>query len=259
MNYTLFSGGKRWRPLLVLALYEMLKGIQKKNKLDTVLNAACAIELMHNASIVHDDLPAMMNRKDRRGKDPVHIKYGSAIAILVGDSFFTMAYDLLSKINEPTKSNQCIRILSKASNSYGMIGGQVVHLVNRRKVMKINTLRYIDMKKVCSLLQAASDIACVMAETDDNTKQILNNYVLNLGLAYQMIEDIIDDYGETSDFDFDSEFVSNSKSGYAGLLGFDKAKKQAEKLLDDSYRNIKSFENNEILIEFIQMIKDRLP
>jgi geranylgeranyl pyrophosphate synthase len=237
----------------------MLKGVQKKPKLDSVLNAACAIELMHNASIIHDDLPSLMNRKERRGKETVHQKYGNAMAILAGDAMFTLAFELLASIKDPLKANQCIRILSKASNSYGMIGGQVVHLVNRRKMMKINTLRYIDLKKVCSLLQAASDMACVMAVADENTRLVLNSYAMNLGLAYQMIEDIIADYGETNDFDFDQEYVSTHKSGYAGLLGFDKARKQVEKLLDDSYRAVKVYDNNEILIEFVQMIKDRLP
>jgi geranylgeranyl pyrophosphate synthase len=259
MHYTVFSGGKRWRPLLVLAVYEMLKGVQKKPKLEAVLNASCAVELMHSASIIHDDLPSLMNRKERRGKDPVHQKHGNAMSILAGDALFTMAFELLSEIPDHIKANQCIRILAKASNSNGMIGGQVVHLVNRRKVMKINTLRYIDMKKVCALLQASAEIACVMANADDEVKQTLNTYALNLGLAYQMIEDIVEDYGETSDFDFDAEYVSGSKSGYAGLLGFDKARKQAEKLLVDAQRSIKTFDNSEILLEFIQMIKDRLP
>ncbi len=258
-HYTVFSGGKRWRPLLVVAIYEMLKGNQKKNKLDPVINAACAVELLHNASIIHDDLPGLMNRKDRRGKDPVHQKYGNATAILAGDSLFTLAFQLLADVSDPVKANQCVRILSKASNSYGMIGGQIVHLINRRKVMKINTLRYIDMKKVCALLQASADMACVLAEASDDDRQVLNSYALNLGLAYQMIEDIIADYGNSEDFNFDDEFTPGSKSGYAGLLGFDKARKQAEKLLDDSLRSVKAYPNNEILIEFIQMVKDRLP
>jgi len=259
INYAVFSGGKRWRPLLVLAIYEMLKGIQKKSKLNNVLSAACAVELMHTASVLHDDLPNLMNRDERRGKEPVHVKYGNAIAILAGDALFTASFEMLSGISEPEKANQCIRVLSKASNSYGMIGGQVVNLVNRRKSMKINTLRYIDMKKVCALLQASAEIACVLADEDENTKQLLNTYALNLGLAYQMIEDIIEDYRETDNFNFDEEVVHSSKSGYAGLLGFDKARKQAEKLLDDADKILKGFSNNEVLCEFIQMIKDRLP
>jgi geranylgeranyl diphosphate synthase type II len=259
MRYTVFSGGKRWRPLLVIAVYEMLKGVHKKPKLENALYAACAVELMHSASIIHDDLPGLMNRKERRGKDPAHQKYGNAMSVLAGDALFTMSFELLSQISDHAKANQCVRILAKASNSNGMIGGQVVHLVNRRKAMKINTLRYIDMKKVCSLLQAGSDIACVLADADESIRQTVNSYALNLGLAYQMIEDIIDDYGEASDFDFDAEYVSGSKSGYAGLLGFDKARKQAEKMLDDAQRSVKVYENNEILVEFIQMIKDRLP
>jgi geranylgeranyl diphosphate synthase type II len=259
MRYTVFSGGKRWRPLLVIAVYEMLKGVHKKPKLENALYAACAVELMHSASIIHDDLPGLMNRKERRGKDPAHQKYGNAMSVLAGDALFTMSFELLSQISDHAKANQCVRILAKASNSNGMIGGQVVHLVNRRKAMKINTLRYIDMKKVCSLLQAGGDIACVLADADESVRQTVNSYALNLGLAYQMIEDIIDDYGEASDFDFDAEYVSGSKSGYAGLLGFDKARKQAEKMLDDAQRSVKVYENNEILVEFIQMIKDRLP
>jgi geranylgeranyl pyrophosphate synthase len=259
MNYTVFSGGKRWRPLLVMAMYEMLKGPQKKQKMEHVIDAACAVELMHSASIIHDDLPLLMDRKDRRGKEPVHAKFGNSIAILAGDALFTKSFELLASVPDPLKSNQCVRIMAKASNSYGMIGGQVVNLINRRKVMKINTLRYIDMKKVCALLQASADIASVLAESDEPTRQVLNNYALNLGLAYQMIEDIIEDYNKSGDVEIDDEYMPVSKSGYAGLLGFDKARKQAEKLLDDSYRAIKPYKNNEILCEFIQMIKDRLP
>lgn len=259
MRYTVFSGGKRWRPLLVMAMFEMLKGPQKKQKLEQVIDAACAIELMHSASIIHDDLPLLMDRKERRGKDPVHIKYGNSMAILAGDALFTKSFELLSLVPDPLKSNQCVRIIAKASNSYGMIGGQVVNLINRKKLMKINTLRFIDMKKVCALLQASADIASVLAEADEQTRQVLNSYALNLGLAYQMIEDIIDDYNKSGDVEIDDEYMPVSKSGYAGLLGFDKAKKQAEKLLDDSYKSIKQYKNNEILCEFIQMIRDRLP
>jgi geranylgeranyl pyrophosphate synthase len=261
MSYAVFSGGKRWRPLLVVATYEMLMGIQKKSKLDSVLGVACAVEIMHNASIVHDDLPSLMNRKERRGKPALHLKYDNAVAILAGDALFTLAFDLLSSVPDSLKANHCIRILAKASNSYGMIGGQVVNLLNRRKVMKINTLRYIDMKKVGSLLQASAEMAAVMANADEETKSILSNYALNLGLAYQMIEDIVDDYGSMGDYNFDAEpgSGSGSRSGYAGLLGFDKARKMVEKLLDEAYRAIKPFDGNHILVEFVQMIKDRLP
>ncbi len=259
MSYAVFSGGKRWRPLLAMAIYEMLKGVQKKQRLESVLNAAAAVELMHTASIIHDDLPSLMNRKERRGKEPLHARYDNAMAILAGDGLYTLAFELLAEISDHTKANQCVRILAKASNSYGMIGGQAVHLINRHKVMKINTLRYIDMKKVCSLLQAASDMACVLAGVEEDTRLLLNTYSVNLGIAYQMIEDIIEDYGDTDDFNFDEEYVLTARSGYAGLLGFDKARKQAEKLLEDAQRSIRVFDNSEILVEFIQMIKDRLP
>jgi len=100
MNYTVFSGGKRWRPLLVLAIYEMLKGPQKKPKLESAITAACAIELIHSASIVHDDLPGLMNRKERRGKEPVHEKYGNALAILSGIASPSRAEEIISWIEQ---------------------------------------------------------------------------------------------------------------------------------------------------------------
>ncbi len=260
INYAVFSGGKRWRPLLAVATYEMLRGIQPPHKLESALKAAAAIEIIHNASILHDDLPCLMNKKERRGKEAVHQKFDNTIAILAGDSLITLSFGLLASISDARKANQCIKILSKSSNSYGIIGGQVVDLLHRRKVMKLNTLRYIDMKKVGALLQASTDMACVLAGSDENTRQILNTYAMNLGLAYQMIEDIVEDYGSLGDVDIDfEEYNTSHKSGYAGLLGFDKARKQVEKLLDDSIRAVRNYDNNEILIEFVQMIKDRIP
>jgi hypothetical protein len=155
---------------------------------------------------------------------------------------------------------KAVQLLSAYTKSYGMIGGQMVALESKRKVMKINTLRYIDMKKVGSLLQASADIACLLADADDNTRQIMNSYALNLGLAYQMIEDIVADYSRGSEgLDFDEEYVPTSRNSYTGLLGFDKARQAVEKLLDESERLIKPFPNNDVLLEFIQMIHENLP
>ncbi|MCK9556722.1 MAG: polyprenyl synthetase family protein [Candidatus Cloacimonetes bacterium] len=254
-------GGKRWRPLLMIAIYEMLTGLKKNNKqLPDVVKAACAVELIHNAALVHDDLPSVMNKKERRGLPAIHQEYGNAVAILVADALYTLAFELMGEIKDAKKANLAIRNLAINTKSYGLIGGQAIDLASKRKVMKINTLRYIDMKKVGSLLQAGAEIACILAGSDENTKNIMSGYAINLGIAYQMIDDIEKDYARGSDgLDFNDDFVPVSKASYTGLLGFDKARKQVENLLEDCSRSIKPLPNNAVLMEFIQMISEKLP
>lgn len=261
MLKAVIPGGKRWRPLLLIAIYEMLTGLKKNNKqLPDVVKAACAVELIHNAAMVHDDLPALMNKKERRGLPAIHQEYGNAVAILVADALYTLGFELMGEIKDAKKANLAIRNLCINTKSYGLIGGQAIDLASKRKVMKINTLRYIDMKKVGSLLQAAAEIASILAGSDENTRQIMSTYAINLGMAYQMIEDIEKDYARGSDgLDFNEEFVPVSKASYTGLLGFDKARKQVETLLEDCSRSIKPFPNNAVLMEFIQMISEKLP
>lgn len=260
MQNAVFSGGKRWRPLLLVSIYEMLIGMKKSKLLDSVIAAGCAVEIMHNAALVHDDMPCVMNRKERRNSPALHMQYDNTIAILAGDALYTHAFGVLADIKDPRKAVQAVRILSNYTMSYGLIGGQAVALINKRKVMKINTLRYIDSKKTGALLQAAADIACVMAEADENTRQIMNTYALNLALAHQMIDDIAADYNRGGEgLDGDEEFVPVSRASYTGLLGFDKARKTVEKMLDESERMIKPFAHNDVLVEFIQMIQEKLP
>lgn len=258
IHRAVIPAGKRWRPLLLLSIFELLTGFKKNRRLPDAVKAAVAVELLHNAALVHDDLPGIMNQATRRGHPALHAEFGNAIAILAGDALYTLAFEVLGEISEAAPALEATRILSAYAKSYGMVGGQAVDLANRRKVMKINTLRYIDMKKVGSLLQASADIACLLAGSDDNTRQIMNAYALNLGLSYQMIEDIEADYARGSD-GLDDDYVPVSKTSYTGLLGFDKARKTAENLLDESARMIKPFPNNAVLAEFISMIKEKLP
>ena len=258
MYAAVIPGGKRWRPLLLLSTFEMLSGFKKNKLLPDAIHAAVAVELLHNAAIVHDDLPSVMNIKERRSKPALHLQYDNATAILAADALYCLAFEELAKVGDAAKSGKAIQILALYAKSYGMIGGQAVDLANKRKVMKINTLRYIDMKKVGSLLQASTDIACALCAADENVRQILNAYAMNLGISYQMIEDIEADYSRGSD-GLDDEITPASKSSYTGLLGFDKARKAVEKQLDESLKMIKPFPNNTVLVEFVQMIKERLP
>lgn len=260
MRHAVFSGGKRWRPLMLVAIYEMLTGFKKHKGSGDAILAGAAVELIHTASMVHDDMPMLTNRNERRNAEALHKKWDNTIAIMSGDALFTLAFEVLGHISNAEKALATTRLLSNYSKSYGMIGGMVVDLEMKRKVMKINTLRYIDMKKVGSLLQASADIACVLADADDNTRQIMNTYALNLGMAYQMIEDVVTDYNRGGDdLDFSEEFVPSSRNSYTSLLGFDKARSQAERLMDEAERMIKPFPKNDVLVEFIQMIQEMMP
>ena len=260
MNYSVFSGGKRLRPILLFSTYEMLKGRKNINSLLPIVPCACALEMIHSASLIHDDLPCVDDSDERRGKPSVHRKFDNATAILAGDALMTKAFECLTEIKDHDKALKCVNTLSRALSTRGMIGGQAVDIISTRKRIRVNVLKYIHLKKTGALLQASMDMACIMFNAEENIAITLGNYALNIGLAYQIIDDILDDVGA---FDFlgkePYEDHKNRKTTYPALIGLEKSKKTAEKLLNDSYKLIKSMKNNEILIEVINMVKDRLP
>ncbi|MDP8211339.1 MAG: polyprenyl synthetase family protein [Candidatus Stygibacter australis] len=260
MNYAVFSGGKRLRPILFFATYEILMGRKNLNRLNRVLPAAVALELVHNASLVHDDLPSMDNSLERRGLPSVHIKYSPATAILAGDALITKAFEVLTDIKNRSHAVKCIDVLTRALSTRGMIGGQAVDLISQNKKININVLKYIHMKKTGALLQAAIEMACVLNDTEENLTITLGNYALNLGLAYQIVDDVLDEVGtyEVLGKEPGSDARGN-KATYPSLIGLEKSKKTAEKLLRDCYNLIKNMEGNEVLIEYINQVKERLP
>lgn len=259
IRYSLLSEGKRLRPILLFTVFEMLKGRKNVKSLTKIMPVACALEMVHTASLVHDDLPSLDNSDMRRNRATSHVKYDPATAILVGDALLTKAFEILTKLEDKDKAVQCITILSKAISTRGMIGGQTVDLISADKSIRINVLKYIHLKKTGALLQAATDMACALCETDENKMITLGNYALNLGLSFQIIDDILDDMGALDILGKESEDARNNKTTYATLLGVEGAKKSAEKLISDSYKMVKNIDNNDILLEFINMIKERLP
>ncbi len=259
IRYSLLLEGKRMRPILLFAVYEMLKGRKSTKSLEKIMPVAIALEMVHTASLVHDDLPSLDNSASRRGKASNHEKYDPATAILVGDALITKAFEVLTELKNKEHALQCVRILAKAVSTSGIIGGQTVDLESRTKTIKVNVLKYIHLKKTGALLQAATDMACTLCQAEENVMITLGNYALNLGLAYQIIDDILEDMGALEIMDKDSIERSSNKANYANLLGVETAKKNAEKLLSDSYKMVKNFENNDILIELISLVKERLP
>jgi len=261
MNYAIFSGGKRLRPILFFATYEMLKQSIEIEQLKPLLPIAIALEMVHTASLIHDDLPALDNSPIRRGVKSCHLKYDPATAILAGDALLTKAFEMISLYDNKEIGVQIVQLLCNSISTRGMIGGQTVDLLSAKKqVLPLSVLEYIHKKKTGALLEASVKIACACAQAEPTVTQMLSIYAINLGLAYQIIDDLLDDDGDYELLGKEQyEDIRNNRTTYPLIIGHDKAIKMAEKLLDDSYRIIKNMKSNQKLVEFIKLIQDRLP
>lgn len=260
MRYSVLAGGKRLRPILLLATYEMLINRRDKRAVQPILPVACAIEMLHTASLVHDDLPFIDNADERRGKPSCHKKYGSAVAILVGDALITKAFGTTLKLRNSKKAIQCLEELIEAASTRGMIGGQVVDITASQKRVKLHVLRDIHLKKTGALLRAAERCACILGNASEQTTNALSDFALNIGLAYQVIDDILDEVGADDVLEKESgEDQRNEKVTYPTLLGIEESKRQAQKLIHDAQNIIKYIPNNNVLMEIVERIHDRIP
>ncbi len=193
MRYSVLSGGKRLRPALVLMVSKAL-GLSN----ESVLPAACAIEMIHTYSLIHDDLPAMDNDDLRRGKPTNHKVFGEATAILAGDALLTMAFQAMTDCPLPDRSViAMIRELAVASGASGMVGGQVADMLEEGKPVEENRVLFIHRHKTGALIRAAVLMPAHAAQVDDDTMQRLSTYGESIGLAFQIMDDVLDVVGDT--------------------------------------------------------------
>ena len=220
MNYSLLDGGKRLRPAILLEFYKICGGDKD------ALNFAAALEMIHTYSLIHDDLPCMDNDDFRRGKPSCHKKFGEQYALLAGDALLTEAFKLaaISNINSEYKV-KAIEKLSNFSGIYGMIGGQTIDLINENKSCELSTiLTMYDLKTAC-LLKAAATIGCILAGADENAVKKAEDYATNLGIAFQIRDDLLDYIGDESLLG--KPILSddkNNKSTYVSIVGIENAK-----------------------------------
>ncbi len=221
MNYSLEAGGKRLRPILLLEFYKILGG-----NIEDVLPFACALEMIHTYSLIHDDLPAMDNDNLRRGKPTNHIVYGEATAILAGDALLTKAFELMSNSPLSNKNNviKAISYIAACAGCNGMIGGQIVDMENENKLTDIETLRYMHSLKTGALIRSACVVGGILAGTDEKTIETITEFAESLGIAFQIRDDILDVSGDeiTLGKPIGSDSKSN-KSTYVSLLGLTRA------------------------------------
>ena len=240
MRYVTLGGGKRLRPLLVLAASELGDADQ-----NAVEQAMAAIEMVHVYSLVHDDMPAMDNDSLRRGKPTCHVKYDEATALLVGDALQTQAFDVLSRPTGLPGERQIAMLstLAKASGSLGMAGGQAIDLANVGKAMNQAQLEQMHSLKTGALIRAAvvlGALACPDLDSDD--VRTLDSYAAKLGLAFQVIDDVLDceadtaTLGKTAGKDSD-----NDKPTYVKLMGLQTARAYAETLTAEAAALLEPF------------------
>lgn len=240
MNYSLFSGGKRIRPFLILESCKVAGG-----KLEDAVPLGCAMELIHTYSLIHDDLPAMDNDDFRRGKPTNHKVYGEAIAILAGDGLLTKAFELLSghflKYPNPN-SMEIIYELAKAAGTKGMIGGQVVDIQSEGKEIDEITLSYIHNHKTGALLVASLKIGSLIAGGSNETITALTKYGKELGLAFQITDDLLNVLGDPKiigkPVGSDKE---RGKGTFPGIYGIERSKELAIEAVNRAVDSIKCF------------------
>lgn len=260
MKYSLLNGGKRLRPILLLATLELLNSNIKKG-----IKSAIALEMIHSYSLVHDDLPALDNDEYRRGRLTTHKKFGEAEAILIGDALLTHSFYLLSEKNlEFLNSEKIVKIISKTSiysGINGMIGGQTIDIESENKSIDLETLKYIHSHKTGKLIRLPVEIACIIAGANMSIQNILMEYADLIGLAFQVKDDILDIEGSFENLGKNVGSDSKlNKSTYPSLLGLEESKKilkstidRAKKIINDNF----SSEKKEILIALADYIENR--
>ncbi|OKH14157.1 geranylgeranyl pyrophosphate/diphosphate synthase/geranyltranstransferaseCrtE [[Limnothrix rosea] IAM M-220] len=237
MRYSLLAGGKRLRPILCLAACEMLGGTA-----EMAMNTACALEMIHTMSLIHDDLPAMDNDDLRRGKPTNHKVYGEDIAILAGDGLLSYAFEYVARTkNVPAERLlQVVIRLGQAVGAEGLVGGQVVDLQSEGKTdITEETLTFIHTHKTGALLEVCVTSGAILAGATEAEILKLQKYAQNIGLAFQIVDDILDitqtaeELGKTAGKDLDAQ-----KATYPSIWGLEKSKAEAQRLTEEAIASL---------------------
>ena len=257
--YSLRLPGKRVRPALTLAFCELCGGEAQK-----ALPFACAVEMIHTYSLIHDDLPCMDDDDYRRGKPANHKVYGENIAVLAGDALQSMAYaamlsDQAVAAVGAENAAKAAKTLAEKSGLLGMVGGQTIDLMSEGKEPDLDTLREMDEKKTACLIEAACMMGCICAGADDEKVAAAERYAHAVGLAFQIVDDILDVTSTTDELGKPvGSDKDNEKSTYVALLGIDRCRKIADELTDDAIRALTEFDGDtSVLADFAVTLANR--
>lgn len=248
MNYSLIAGGKRLRPVLTLEAYKIVGGTGEE-----AIPFAVAIEMIHTYSLIHDDLPALDNDDLRRGRPTNHKVYGEAMAILAGDALLNYAYEIMLKGSlgkeNPEKYLRAIYEVASHAGIYGMIGGQVVDVESEDIQIDKEKLDFIHNNKTAAMIVGCMRAGAIIGGADDKKLKSITDYAENIGLAFQIVDDILDILGDESKLGKKvNSDIENNKSTYPSLLGIDKSRDISRELISSAKSNIgEIFEDVEFL------------
>ncbi|MBQ8727030.1 MAG: polyprenyl synthetase family protein [Oscillospiraceae bacterium] len=253
MKYSLDAGGKRIRPSLVMEFCRVISGDYKKS-----INAAVAIEMIHTFSLIHDDLPCMDDDDFRRGKPSCHKKFGEAIALLAGDALENLAFRVIISSDYDDKTKSCL--ISEISDATAkMIDGQVRDLsfLERTDISEDDLLEMYSLK-TCALIECSAVMGCICGGADKNELMLAREYAHNLGLAFQIRDDILDVIGDEKELGKPiGSDADNNKTTIVSVLGIEKASELAKKYSDNALNKLDSFKNNDFLKDLTKLLLER--
>ncbi len=251
MNYSILSGGKRLRPMLMWETYKMLGGTG-----DVIKPFMAAIEMIHTYSLIHDDLPCMDNDEYRRGRKTTHVVYGEAMAVLAGDALLNFAFETATKafglVDEKdatmlSRVAKAIRILGMKAGIYGMVGGQCVDVEAEKEELDISgdMLMYIHKNKTAALIEASMMIGGLLAGADGAAVKNLEKCAENVGIAFQIQDDILDVIGTLEELGKPiGSDAKNNKKTYVTIFGMDRAERDVTTLSEEAISSIESVDKN---------------
>jgi geranylgeranyl diphosphate synthase type II len=243
MRYSLFAGGKRIRPILALAAAEALHA-----RSESLLPVACALECIHTYSLIHDDLPAMDNDDLRRGKPTCHVVFGEAEAILAGDGLLSFAFELLShpdaqQTTSPVAQLTMINLIAKAIGPKGMVGGQSLDLAAEGQAIDFEHLRLIHGYKTGALITASVQAGAIFGQANEEQFAALSRYGVQIGLAFQIVDDLLDVEGTTEDLGKTAGAdAERNKATYPAFFGVAKTKIMAKEAVEEALTALEIFD-----------------
>ena len=257
MRYSAIGGGKAFRAFLVLTVGEML-GLKK----ESAVEIACALEMVHTYSLIHDDLPAMDNDTMRRGKPTNHVQFDEATAILAGDALLTNAFEVLSSPEIGLDAEvrcQLVNFLAKMAGKYGMCGGQMLDLIGEKEILNLEEIKRLQTKKTGALLRFAVVASAIAVGTDEATKKALEKYADCIGLMFQMTDDILDIEGDEKLMGKTlGKDNKETKSTFVSLMGLEATRQKAYQLGEEAKKALEIFgKKADLLIKASDFILER--
>lgn len=259
MRYSVFAGGKRVRPVLVIMAAEAL-GFEASR----VMPTACAMELIHTYSLIHDDLPCMDDDDYRRGKLTNHKVYGENMAVLGGDGLLTLAFELVTKNAEVKGVNsgavvKALKIIADGAGTHGMVGGQVVDIISENKKLSEPVLQYIHTHKTGALLRASILAGAVLCNADEKKYKALKVYGEHIGLIFQIVDDILNVVGDEKKLGKAvGSDAKRKKMTYPALFGLKQSREEVELLCEKAKTAVKPFgKKAETMLALVDFLKER--